>query len=93
MGLWKLTSKVILGAAAFSCVMLVLPRAARAQGKIELFGGFSYVRGNVIYQQQGSGSGISCGLLCPRRARQSTLGNTRICLDGRPPAHIRLSRF
>lgn len=63
MGLWKLASKVILGAAAFSCLMLVLPRAAKAQGKIELFGGFSYVRGNVIYQQQTGGITV-CGITC-----------------------------
>jgi hypothetical protein len=62
MGRCKVTHKVILGAAAFLCVMFVLPRTAEAQGKIELFGGFSYLRGNIIYQQQGSG-GV-CVIVC-----------------------------
>lgn len=62
MGRCKWVRKAILGA-EFLCLIFVLPRAAKAQGKIELFGGFAYFRGNVIYQQQGST--VTCGPVCP----------------------------
>lgn len=63
MGRCRLVRKAILGAAAFLCLMFVLPRAAKAQGKIELYGGFAYIRGNIIYQQQGSGVTV-CAITC-----------------------------
>lgn len=52
-----------LQAAVVLCVLaFVGPRVAQAQDKVELFGGFSYVRGNVSFQQQPPLT--VCGLTC-----------------------------
>ena len=59
----RLTHSAILQAAAFFCMLtFVFLPAAKAQDKVELFGGFSYVHGDVTFQQQ---SPISvCGITC-----------------------------
>lgn len=64
MGGLKATRKVTLEAAAFLCAMIfVLAGTAKAQGSVELFGGFSYLRGDLTYQQQTSGITV-CGITC-----------------------------
>lgn len=61
----KLARYAVFGAVAFVCVLTAaLPRAAKAQGKVELFGGFSYVRGNVTFQQEPPL--LVCGINCPQ---------------------------
>ncbi len=53
MGPLKPTRKVILEAAAFLCAMMfALAGTAKAQDKVELYGGFSYLRGNITFQQE-----------------------------------------
>lgn len=53
MGWLRLTRKVILEAAAFlAAMMFALAGTAKAQGKVELYGGFSYLRGNIAFQQE-----------------------------------------
>lgn len=61
----RLTHSLILRAAAFFCMLtFVFLPAAKAQDKVELFGGFSYVRGDVSFQQQPPLT--VCGLTCPQ---------------------------
>lgn len=60
----RLMHNVILPAAAFFCMLaFILLPAAKAQDKVELFGGFSYVRGNVAFQQVPPVT--PCGVICP----------------------------
>lgn len=61
----KPVRNVIAQVAALLCVVaFVAPLATKAQDKVELFGGFSYVRGDVAFQQQTPLT--PCGVVCPQ---------------------------